>query len=71
MKKHLCGLAIILLICAALFALPVFAADVAKNESTTRSMQRLRNQTMVTPSRCWTTWKPQTLKARAATPIGR
>ena len=34
MKKHLCGLAIILLICAALFALPVFAADVAKNEST-------------------------------------
>ena len=34
MKKHLCGLAIILLICAALFALPAFAADVAKNEST-------------------------------------
>ena len=34
MKKHLCGLAIILLICAALFALPAFAADVARNEST-------------------------------------
>lgn len=34
MRKHLCGLAIILLICAALFALPAFAADVAKNEST-------------------------------------
>ena len=34
MRKHLCGLAVILLVCAALFALPAFAADVAKNEST-------------------------------------
>lgn len=34
MRKHLCGLAVILLVCAALFALPAFAADVARNEST-------------------------------------
>lgn len=34
MRKHLCGLAVILLVCAALFALPAFAADVAKNERT-------------------------------------
>ena len=34
MRKHLCGLVIILLLCAALFALPAAAADVAKNERT-------------------------------------
>ena len=34
MRKHLCGLVIILLLCATLFALPAAAADVAKNERT-------------------------------------